>query len=117
MLVPIAAVQSSSGTVTSTSQPRARSASASVAALARDAARRAASGRVEPASVAVGFRQTTRAPRRTGAASRFVALQTPPSTYSRPSIPTGANSQGTEQDASTASTTLAGGAPGSPNMT
>ena len=42
--------------------------------------------RVVDGSDAVGFRHTTRAPRRTGAASRFTGLQTPPSTYSRSPI-------------------------------
>ena len=40
-----------------------------------------------------------------GATSRLVGLQTPPSTYSRPPIATGANSHGTVHDASTASAT------------
>jgi hypothetical protein len=88
-----------------------------VAALAREAARSAPSARVVDGSDAVGFRHTTRAPRRTGAASRFVGLQTPPSTYSRPPISTAANSHGTAQEASTASGTSAAGAPGSPNIT
>ena len=44
-------------------------------------------------------------------------LQTPPSTYSRSPIVTGVNSHGTAHDASTASRTLAVGAPGAPNRT
>ncbi len=47
-----------------------------------------------------------------GAASRLVGLQTPPSTYSRSPIATGANSHGTVHEASTASATVARGAPG-----
>ena len=69
------------------------------------------------AGPAVGARHSTRAPRPPGAASRFVGLQTPPSTYSRPPISTGANSHGTAQEASTASATLAVGAPGAPSST
>ena len=49
--------------------------------------------------------------------SRFVLLHTPPSTYSRPRICTGAKIHGTEQEACTASATLAAGAPGAPNTT
>ena len=67
---------------------------------------------LEPVRLAVGFRQSTSAPRPTGATSRFVGLQTPPSTYSRPSISTGANSHGTVHDAVTASATLAARRPG-----
>ena len=52
-----------------------------------------------------------------GAMSRFVLLQTPPSTYSRPPIGTGAKIHGTEQDACTASATVAAGDPGAPNTT
>ena len=67
--------------------------------------------------LAVGFRHSTCVSRPAGAASRLVGLQTPPSTYSRPPIVTGANSHGTAQDASTASATVACGAPGQPNTT
>ena len=56
---------------------------------------------------AVGISASIREPRPLGTASRFVGLQTPPSTYSRPPISTGANSHGTAQEASTASATLA----------
>ena len=52
-----------------------------------------------------------------GAASRLVGLQTPPSTYSRPWISTGANSHGTVHDACTASATETSGARGLPNTT
>ena len=65
----------------------------------------------------MGTRQSTRAPRPAGAASRFVGLQTPPSTYSRPPISTGANIHGTAHEASTASATCARGAPGAPKIT
>ena len=85
-----------------TSAPRARSASASVAAAAALALRAAAI-----AAPAVGIRHSTRAPRPAGAASRFVGLHTPPSTYSRPSISTGANTHGTAHEASTACGTAA----------
>ncbi len=67
--------------------------------------------------LAVGFRHSTWVSRPAGAASRLVGLHTPPSTYSRPSIVTGANSHGTVQDAATASATVAFGAPGLPNTT
>ena len=52
-----------------------------------------------------------------GAASRLVGLQTPPSTYSRPWISTGANNQGTVHDACTASATETLGARGLPKTT
>ena len=53
-----------------------------------------------------------------GAASRFVGLQTPPSTYSRPPISTGAKSHGIAHDAATASATVGRAArPGAPNTT
>ena len=45
--------------------------------------------------LAVGFRHSTCVSRPAGAASRLVGLHTPPSTYSRPPIVTGANSHGT----------------------
>ena len=48
----------------------------------------------EPARLAVGFRHRTWVSRPAGAASRLLPLQTPPSTYSRPAISTGANSHG-----------------------
>ena len=54
---------------------------------------------------------------RPGTASRFVGLQTPPSTYSRSPISTGANSHGTAQEASTAWATVARGASGAPKIT
>ena len=67
--------------------------------------------------LAIGLRQSTWVARPAGAMSRFVLLQTPPSTYSRPAICTGAKIQGTEQDACTASATLVAGEPGAPNTT
>ena len=67
--------------------------------------------------LAVGFRHSTWVSRPAGAASRFVGLHTPPSTYSRPPIVTGANSQGTVHEAATASGTPARGDPGLPNTT
>ena len=63
----------------------------------------------EPARLAVGFRHRTCVSRPAGAASRLVALQTPPSTYSRPAIATGANSHGTLHEAATASAAVARG--------
>ena len=56
-----------------------------------------------------GRRGTARASSRpAGAASRFVTLHTPPSTYSRPPIVTGSNTHGIEHEATTASPTLGG---------
>ena len=46
-----------------------------------------------------------------------MACRKPTSTYGAPSITAGANHPGIEHDATTASTTLAGGAPGDPNAT
>src|SRR4051812_49843160 len=99
----------SSGWTMSTSAPRARTASASVAAAAALAVRAAA--QAEPA---VGTRQSTRAPRPAGAASRFVGLHTPPSTYSRPAISTRANTHGMAHEARTAWATVADGASRAP---
>ena len=65
----------------------------------------------------MGLRQSTWVSRPAGAASRLVGLHTPPSTYSRPPMRTGANSHGTVHEASTASPTVARGAPGLPNTT
>ncbi len=47
----------------------------------------------------IGFRHSTWVARPAGAVSRFVLLHTPPSTYSRPPIVTGAKIHGTEQEA------------------
>ena len=91
--------------------PRARSAISSVDQ--RRGGERLATG----PPPAVGARHSTWAPRPPGAASRLTGLQTPPSTYSRPAISTGANSHGTAHEASTASRTRACGAPGAPNST
>ena len=69
--------------------------------------------RGEPPSTTVGTRLAREEPRPAGAASRFVGLQTPPSTYSRPPIRTGAKIPGTAQDASLHGLRdLAVGAPG-----
>ena len=68
-------------------------------------------------SAPVGSRHSTRVPRDTGATSRLVTDQAPPSTYSRPPIRTGSNTAGIAHDACTASATLAFGAPGAPNTT
>ena len=85
----------------------------------RPGRRRAASAAAPrpPPRPKVGSSASTSPARPTGAASRLDMLQTPPSTYSRPPISTGGNSHGTEQDASTASATVASGAPGAPNTT
>ena len=104
-----------SGPIVRTVAPRARSASVSAAAAERENVR---SARPRPwGSDAVGFRHSTSLPRRAGAASRFVGLHTPPSTYSRSPICTGAKMPGTEHDASTACPTVAVGASGAPKTT
>jgi hypothetical protein len=104
--------------MTRTLAPRLRRASVSSAAVLPAIARSIPSG--EPSAMsrlAIGLRQSTWVARPAGAMSRFVLLQTPPSTYSRPPICTGAKIHGTEQDACTASATLAAGDPGAPNTT
>ena len=78
-----------------TAAPRRRSASASTDTAERgDGADHARARCWVPARLAVGFRHSTWVSRPAGAASRLVGLQTPPSTYSRPPISTGANSHG-----------------------
>src|SRR4051794_41699975 len=104
--------ESASGTIVWTVAPRERRASASARAAALVNAR--SGGRPPPA--AVGIRHSTRLPRPAGAASRFVGLHTPPSTYSRPAIVTGSKRPGTAQDARTAWATVARGVPGRPNI-
>src|SRR4051812_34269614 len=101
----MAATAAAAGVTVVTAAPRDRTASAPAeagAVLARRPPRRA-----QPPG---GTRQRPRAPRRAGAASRFVGPHTPPSTYSRPPISTGANTQGIAHEASTAWATWAGGA-------
>jgi hypothetical protein len=107
-----------SGATISTLAPRRRAAAAStdVASLQPVASPRIASDGPVPIA-AVGSRHSTRSPRPARARSRFVGLQTPPSTYSRSPIATGANRPGTAHEAATASATLASGAPSSPNTT
>ena len=116
-LGPIAATLAASGATVRTSAPRRRRISVSARVVARVKPRIAPSRSNASRGVAVGSRQSTALPRRTGAASRFAALQTPPSTYVRPPISTGRNIHGTAHEASTASTTSASGAPGAPNTT
>src|SRR4051812_6751207 len=103
----MACTLATSGVTVLTAAPRARTDSASAEASVMLARR--APGHDEPA---VGTRQSTRAPRPAGAASRFVGLHTPPSTYSRPAISTGANTHGMAHEASTACATWACGASG-----
>ena len=62
--------------------------------------------RIGERSDAVGSRHSTWVSRRAGAASRLVALHTPPSTYSRSPIRTRAKTQGIAHEAVTASATL-----------
>ena len=109
---PIAFSDASSGTIVVTVAPRPRRADVS-RPMASDVAVRSGVS----AAPAVGTSASTREPLPLGTASRLVGLQTPPSTYSRSPICTGANSHGTEQEASTASATVARGASGAPNMT
>ena len=107
-----------SGATISTFAPRRRAAAASTEVASRQPAaspRNASAGLLPMA--AVGTRQSTRSPFPARARSRFVGLHTPPSTYSRSPITTGANSPGTAHEAATASATLASGAPSSPNTT
>src|ERR1700761_2503435 len=111
-LVPITAAASALGATSWTSVPRRRSASASTDMAERATVRPRVRTLLEPTRLAVGLRHRTWVSRPAGAASRFVGLQTPPSTYSRPPIVTGANSHGTVHDAWTASATVARGARG-----
>ena len=91
------------GAIVRTVAPRARSASVSASGgRARERAQRAEGASAWPGATRSGSGTAPRVPRRAGVASRFVGLQTPPSTYSRPPISTGAKIHGTEQDASTA---------------
>src|SRR3984957_3405797 len=114
---PIAAAHSALGAIVLTAAPRRRRARLSIDTAERETLRITASSALRGAMLAVGFRHSTWVSRPAGAASRLVGLQTPPSTYSRPPIWTGANSHGTVHDAATASATGALGAPGRPNTT
>src|ERR1700759_2640532 len=109
-LVPITVAASALGATRRTSVPRRRSASASTDIAVRATVRMTVSTLLDPTRLAVGLRHRTCVSRPAGAASRLVGLQTPPSTYSRPPIVTGANNHGTVHDAVTASGTLASGA-------
>ncbi len=114
---PIASTVAASGSTIVTAAPRRRRTSASAPAVVRANARVAPRRSRASRGVAVGFRHSTSVPARTGAASRLAALHTPPSTYSRPPIVWGRKTHGTAQEASTASVTLASGAPGAPKIT
>src|SRR4051794_24242936 len=114
---PMTSAARASGAMVRTSAPRARRESVSASAADWEKARSAPNAPRDPASEAVGLRQSTCVPRATGVASRFVGLHTPPSTYSRSAIRTGANTPGIEHDASTAWLTRVRGAPGAPKMT
>src|ERR1700761_6866333 len=114
---PIAAAHSALGATVRTVAPRPLSASASTDAAVRATLRITDSNAWLPPRLAVGFRHNTCVSRPAGAASRLVGLQTPPATYSRPPIVIGATSHGTVHDATTASATVASGAPGRPNTT
>src|SRR6202000_2400120 len=104
---PIAAAHSALGAIVRTSAPRRRRAGDSIETAGRATLRMRVSIVWRVARLAVGLRHSTCVSRPAGAASRLVGLQTPPSTYSRPPIVTGANSHGTVQDAWTASATVA----------
>ena len=80
-MTPIAAAESRSGEITSTSAPRRLSAAASIAATERETGPKAPNTALRPGrSEPVGFRHSTLAPRSTLAASRLVGLHAPPST-------------------------------------
>src|SRR2546423_13918350 len=109
---PMVAADSRFGATVWTAAPRRRRAIASSETAVRATLRITASRLCDPVRLAVGLRHSTWVSRPAGAASRLVALQTPPSTYSRPAIVTGAESQGTLHDAATASPAPARGARG-----
>src|ERR1700742_3412952 len=109
---PMAAAHSALGAMVSTRAPRRRRASVSIDTAERATLRMTVSIVWRVARLAVGLRQRTWVPRPAGAASRLVGLHTPPSTYSRSPMRTGANSHGTVHEASTASAAEAAGAPG-----
>src|ERR1700733_3129100 len=111
-LVPIVSAHPAFGASSRTAAPRRRSTRASTDTAVRDTLRTTLSTLEDVGRLAGGVRDRTGVSRPAGAASRLVGLQPPPSTYSRPSIVTGANSHGTVHEAATASATLALGAPG-----
>src|SRR6201995_1452529 len=114
---PIAAAHSALGAIVRTLAPRRRRARDSIETAERATLRITVSMVWRVARLAVGLRHSTWVSRPAGAASRLVGLQTPPSTYSRSPMRTGATSHGTVHEASTASATDAAGAPGLPNTT
>jgi len=91
----MAAADSVFGATVFTAAPRRRRTRLSTETADREMLRITASSGCDGARLAVGFKQRTWVSRPAGAASRLVGLQTPPSTYSRAPICTGANSQGT----------------------
>src|ERR1700744_3705925 len=111
---PMAAAHSALGAIVRTWAPRRRRASDSTETAEGATLRMTVSMVWRVARLAVGFRHRTWVSRPAGAASRLVGLHTPPSTYSPPPMLTGANSHGTGHEASTASATVAAGAPGLP---
>src|SRR5436305_3720784 len=114
---PMAAAHSALGATVLTAAPRRRRTRLSTEAAERATLRMTVSSRWVLARLAVGLRHSTCVSRPAGAASRLVGLQTPPSTYSRDPMRTGAYSQGTLQDAATAAATPDRGAPGLPKIT
>src|SRR5881227_1200453 len=113
--VPISAAHSRLGATSWTLAPRRRNTIDSSDTAVRATVRITLSRPSVAGMLAVGFRHNTCVSRPAGAASMFVGLHTPPSTYSRPPIWTGAKIHGTVHDASTASATVAFGEPGAPN--
>src|SRR2546423_15692514 len=108
---PIAAAHSALGATVLTAAPRRRRARLSIDTADRATLRMTVNRVCVVVRLAVGFKHNTCVSRPAGAASRLVGLQTPPSTYSRPPIRTGANSPGPVHEASTASATVARGPP------
>ena len=91
---------SCAGPIIRTFAPRPRRASVSSARVLPAIARSMPNGEaIAMSRLAIGFRHRTCVSRAAGAMSRFVLLQTPPSTYSRPLMRTGAKIHGTEHDA------------------
>ena len=95
----------SSGATCATCAPRRRSAWSSSSEATRNAPRSAAMRRSRRRAPAVGSRHSTWVPRPACAASRFVTLHAPPSTYSRSPMRTGEKTHGIAHDAQTASAT------------
>src|SRR4051794_26054545 len=117
-LGPIDWAASASGPIVRTLAPRRRRTSDSTASAPVTAARTKPVGEVSAnAALAATLRHSTSVSRPAGAVSRLVSDHTPPSTYSRPPMVTGAKIHGTAHDAATASPTVARGECGRPKTT